>query len=56
MYAAGIILSLSLIIYVVYLFNFLLQNLSTISGADIRKSPEIATFDLDKFREIKKAQ
>jgi hypothetical protein len=33
-----------------------MQNISVISGADIRKAPEIATFNLEKFQQIKKAQ
>ena len=42
--------------YVVYLLGFLVKNLSVISGTDLLKTPEIATFDLEKFKEIKKAQ
>lgn len=56
LYAAGITLALALGVYVVYLLNFLVQNLSAISGADIRKTPEIATFDLEGFQKITKAQ
>ncbi|MDO8467125.1 MAG: hypothetical protein Q7S83_03235 [bacterium] len=56
LYVAGITIALALMIYVIYLLNFLLQNLSAISGADIRKTPEIATFDLEGFQKIQKAQ
>ncbi len=56
MYIGGAILGIALVIYVVYLLGFLLKNLSVISGTDLRKTPEIATFNLEKFKEIKKAQ
>lgn len=55
-YIGGAVIGLLLMIYVIYLLNFLVQNLSIISGADIHKSPEIATFDLEGFQKIKKAQ
>ena len=56
MYVGGALLSVALIGYVVYLLGFLLKNLSVISGTDLRKTPEIATFNLEKFQEIKKAR
>ena len=56
LHIAGAAIGIALSIYVVYLLNSLLQNLSVISGADINKTPQIATFDLEKFQQIKKAQ
>ena len=56
LYVAGVTIALALMIYVIYLLNFLLQNLSTISGAGIRKTPEITTFDLEGFQKIEKAR
>lgn len=53
---AGALFSILLLIYVIYLLNSLLQSASVISGSDVGKTPEIATFDLDKFQQIKKTQ
>ncbi|MEK7654576.1 MAG: hypothetical protein AAB345_04895 [Patescibacteria group bacterium] len=56
MYVGGALLTAATIGYVIYLLGFLVKNLSVISGTDLLKTPEIATFDLEKFKEIKKAQ
>lgn len=56
MYVGGALLAVATVGYVVYLLGFLVKNLSVISGTDLLKTPEIATFDLEKFKEIKKAQ
>ncbi len=55
-YIGGAVIGVLLMIYVIYLLNFLLQKMSAVSGSDVLKNPEIATFDLGKFGEIKKAQ
>ncbi|MDP1719300.1 MAG: hypothetical protein Q8L24_02650 [bacterium] len=56
LYVAGSLFSILLLVYVIYLLNSLLQNLSVISGSNIGKAQEIPTFNLEKFGEIKKAQ
>ena len=55
-YIGGAVIGLLLMVYVIYLLNFLLQKMSAISGTDALKTPEIASFNLEKFGEIKKAQ
>lgn len=55
-YIGGAVIGILLMIYVIYLLNFLLQKMSAISGTDALKAPEIASFNLEKFGEIKKAQ
>ena len=55
-YIGGAAIGLLMMVYVIYLLNFLLQKMSAISGTDALKTPEIASFNLEKFGEIKKAQ
>lgn len=55
-YIGGAVIGILLLIYVVYLLNFLVQKMSVISGANLLKTPEIATFNLEKFGEIRKAK
>jgi len=46
-YISSALLSLALIIYVIYIINVLVAQVSVISGNDLLKVPEIATFNLE---------
>ena len=55
-YISSALLSLALIIYVIYIINVLVAQVSVISCNDLLKVPEIATFNLEKFNELKIAK
>lgn len=52
----SVIFGIGLLIYVVYLMNLLFVQISVASKADLRNGQEIATFNLDKFKELKISQ
>ena len=55
-YISSALLSLALIIYVIYIINVLAAQVSIISNNDLLKVPEIVTFNLEKFNELKIAK
>ncbi len=54
-YIAGGLLGLFLLIYVIYLVNFLVSRISVVSGTNLLQTPQITTYNFDKFRQIKGA-
>lgn len=54
-YIAGGLMGILLLIYVIYLLNFLFAQLSVVSRADLEE-PQIATFNLEKIKELKASQ
>ena len=55
-YIAGGLLSLFLVIYIVYLLNFLVTQISVVSGTNLLKVPEIATYNFEKFKQLRAGQ
>ena len=55
-YVIGGLLSLLLIIYVVYLLNFLVSQISVVSGAGPLNVPKIETYNFEKFSQLKGSQ
>jgi len=54
-YVVGGVLSVALLIYVVFLVNVLVSNISVVSGTNLLKTPEIATYNFARFQQIKGA-
>ena len=52
-YIVGGLLSVLLIVYVVYLFNLLVSQISVVSGTSLLEVPEIATYNFEKFKQLK---
>jgi hypothetical protein len=54
-YIAGGLMGVLLLIYIIYLLNFLFVQLSVVSRADLQE-PEVVTFNLEKIKELKVSQ
>ncbi len=52
-YIVGGVLALLLAAYVIYLVNVIVSNISVISGTNLLNPPAIATYNFDKFKQIK---
>ncbi len=55
-YISSALLSIALFIYLIYIINVLVAQVAVMSNNDLLKVPEIATFNLEKFNELKIAQ
>ncbi len=53
-YIVGGLLSVLTIIYIVYLLNLAVSQISVVSRTDLLRVPEIATFDFKKYEQIEK--
>ena len=54
-YIVGGVLAVVLGAYVIYLVNVLVTNISVVSGTNLLAPPEIATYNFEKFKQIKGA-
>ncbi len=50
------ILGLGMAVYLVFLMNLLFSQISVVSRADLTNNQEVATFNLEKFKELKISQ
>ncbi len=55
-YISGGVMAVVLLSYVIYLANLAVRNISVVSDSGLLNPPEIATYNFEKFKQIKGAQ
>lgn len=52
-YISGSLLAVLLLVYVIYLANLLVSQMSAVSGTNLLNPPKIATYNFEKFEQLR---